>query len=385
MFLFTFGGNQNSGLNLLNTPILFEGDSNTDPNYSTVGWAKRALMHSGGRYYLPAGGNYANAGGSVSTAGYGGGGSMESSLPTVVARIQTMVSKFGRCVVWFQIGTNNGVSLPNDQAMLTNIVTQYRAAGAKVYANTCPTFGANNGYINGINTWIKTSGNVDGYVDVNLGINGTSAGSGDGTHYNANGAHAAGLLAGNYLASLAVTDSIYTSFNSSITDGTMAGTSGTNSTGSSGQVATGWTAQRNIGDGTIVCSKTTLDGKTAQRLVVNGGANGVYALFYRGDSYNFSTGDVIDGVCTMQISDVTDNSTISHVGLTVSEGSFPQNAGAAIFDAANWNSPQIFRTYPVARTGSGTSIGAGFAFQLSAGKTATFTIADIRSARRETA
>lgn len=364
----------------LSTPILFEGDSNTAPDYSNFpNWPKRARMYAGGRYYLPAGGNFAVPGAVVSTA-TGGANSMQSRKDAVVSKIAQMVALAGECIVWFQIGTNGdgGGGWTNSEPALIELVAAYRAAGARVYANTCPTFGASVAYFNSLNAWLMTPGNVDGYVDVNTFVVQTG-----GTHYDQADSDRVGAAVGAYLAALAVSTSIYSDPLTNVIAGGMTGTGGNPGANATGQLADGWTCARTIGDGTATLSKVTLAGNPAQRLSVTAGASGTYFRLSRSDATTLSTGDTVDGWATVQIVSATDSASILHAGISIAGGTFPSNSGSQI-DPANWAiGPQIWRVSPVSQASGGSSLASQINLYVAAGKTAVIDVADMRGGIRE--
>ena len=376
MFFFALNGGGSSSLYPVNTPILYEGDSNTDWFYQTNGWAKRALVNAGGRYYIPSGGDFAVAGSTVE--------SMVQRQAGVVTKIQSMVSKFGRCIVWFQIGTNGG-TIPTDINRLISIVAAYRSAGAKVYANCCPVFnGLPNGYIDPINDWIKTTGNVDGFVDVNTLM--SPSWTSDGTHYNDLSNNIVGGMVGSYLNGLMVTGDIYAANGVGFVDGSFSGSVTAPNPNVTGQLATGWNLYLQSGSGTVIASKTTLGGKNAQQMVFTGATSGdTTYVFTRSDALTFATGDAIDGFATVFFSNIQDASTVVTHSYTVGVGSeFPLSFGAPIISTALYtNAPQILRTYPSPRLTSGSSVASEFRITIAANKTATVIIADARGYLKE--
>lgn len=108
-----------------------------------------------------------------------------------------------------------------------------------------------------------------------------------------------GSLINNWLTSSLITP-LYTSstnlLESTAQNPELAGTAGVNGTGSSGQVANLWTSETNDGGIVIAATKTTLNGATAQRLVVSGTntTNGRVVNFRKTAAYSGQAGDWVE-------------------------------------------------------------------------------------------
>lgn len=356
----------------ISTPILFEGDSNTAWDYMNwPNWAKRALAKSDGRYYLPVGGDFAWAGATVASTSGAGSNSMEGRQAQVVAKITSLVSTFGRCVLYFQIGTNGTADTTGDIAVLATAVAAYKAAGARVYCNLAPEFYANS-YRTALNAAIRNGTvPVDGYVDPTPLVV-LAAGK---THYTENDNDAVGTAVANFLLGKITTNTIYSDTFAGFTIDPMSGSTGSVGTGGSGQLPTGWSSSRTSGDGTAVYSVSGPDanGLYTMQLALTGGASNTTFDITKSQALTFSLGDVVDGGATVAVISGTDESTILYGNISVGGGEFPKSANTAI-STAHWAGPYVWRGYPINQAAGGSTITKRAKFTIAAGKTAVITV-----------
>jgi hypothetical protein len=293
------------------------------------------------------------------------------------------------------IGTNADSSLAVAQAALTECIAAYRAAGATVICNLVfqqsgDTPGPGD-YRTELNTWLSAPGRVDHYMDARdpAGANVGVADLSDGTHLNLLGDKKLGTAAAAFLSELAVTSDVYTSNPVSFADGTLAGTAGTAGAGASGSFATGWTAARTLGDGSVVGSKVTLGGKTAQRLAFTGAAANTTIEFRRTFTVDQFTGEGWDMFATVEF--VSGGPPI-YVALSSDPGTasaddvyhFPSNSGTPLTTSEWGGAPFIWRGYAKQNlSGDTTSVEIRMLCQVAPGVTATFDIADIRLVLRD--
>jgi hypothetical protein len=366
----------------LSTPILFEGDSNTDWAYSVQGWPKIALADAGGRYYIPVGGDFATAGATVS----GNPNGLVARQSETVAKITAEVASFGHCIMWFQIGTNGGTASVDIPA-LTSLVQAWKSAGAFVIANTCPNWnGSVGGYVDQINTAIKNGTiPVNRYLDVQPYL----VQSGSVTHYDDDEKAAVGGAAGALLANLAVAGSIYTDSISGLVQDALTGTGGTAGNGSngiSGQLPDNWTSSRQTGNGTMVCSVVSsgVSGRRSIRLVATGGSQATNFKISKSESFSFNSGDVIDGWATVAL--VSTDDTIFKAMLRIGNAAFPATSTTTAFTPSTWNDAAglVWRGYPINQASSGSTITKDFTLVVAAGKTVTFEVSGFCHVVRET-
>jgi hypothetical protein len=371
----------------LNTPLLFEGDSNTDTQYSIASWAKRAVLEAGSRYYIPAGGFLAGAGGTISG---NNGNSMDARKDRAVALIQKMVAAYGLCVMYFQIGTNGAIGMTDEQAIsdLANLVSLYRGAGARVYANTCPTYGGTGNtsqtFLAKLNTWIMTAGNVDGFVDVNTVI--TAADSNDATHYNTSGCGKVGALAGTFLKDRIVTTSVYDDGAAPIFASEFAGTGGTGENQViNGDLTSGWIFKNVYQKAlTVTASKVQIDGHTFQRLKVDCGAEAALYSFepqQQGDLVA-AVGSYVELMATVRIVDGNGSYWLYNQSGGV-QGGFPARDTLVNLPISVWGGPFIWRTYtPFDRTAANGKQAFAILVSMDANTSITFDIGRMRSVVR---
>ena len=258
----------------LHSRIVFEGDSITagssGPQFSMF-----ALIRAMGRFFSPSGWNQ------------GVGGQTAAQMATQVANVTALNPK----VVVLLCGTNDLSGTADTAATIfANIrtcVDAYRAAGAKV-VSVC-VLPRNDGVWDAgeetrrlaLNDLIRAQVDVT-VVDVESTFNPTTMCL-DGLHPNYRGAIHLGNAVGDALNTLIVGDSVLTGYdtadnfligaseNPQLT-GTGGAVGGTPTP--TGQVANNWTVDHNDTTLTVVASKTTLNGRTAQRVQVSGNAAG---------------------------------------------------------------------------------------------------------------
>lgn len=365
------------GLFALSTPILVEGDSNTAWPYNLLNWMKRALTKAGGRFYIPVGGFFANAGAKID------GGSTNSMLArkdAMVAKITAEVATFGKCLVWFQIGTNGGDAVA-DIPTLTSIVNAYKAAGATVWCNLCPLFNAGTGYIQAINAAIVAGTiPVHGYINVQPVVI-----PADGkTHYSEPEHDAVGALVAAQMLTMIDADPIYDDAFPGFTVDAMTGTGGTPGTGGSGQLPTGFSGSRQSGNATVVYSIVgpDADGLYAIDMVVTAGTTRSQFTLSKTEALALALGDVVEGGATVQVLSATDDASILHAHVAIAGGYFPASSVAAL-TPAYWDDPLVWRTYPINQASAGASFTKQFRCYVEAGKSAAFRIKGFFHAVRE--
>lgn len=368
----------------LHTPLLFEGDSNTDEGYSVNGWAKRVRTLSGQRFYVPPGGNYAAAG--STTSGTTGSGSPISRLSTTVAAITAQVARTGKCVMWCQIGTNGEGSGNTALQSLTQMCEAWKNAGAFVIMTNCPpNYGGgsdiNAGYRAQFLTALRTlqaAGTVDVVLDLEADAGYTIADSGDGTHHSESGHQKIAVAGIAKLIPYLSSNSISSDAGASVVTGTFEGAAGAASTQTSGVIASGWTGSVNIGDGTAVLSKPTAN---KQRIVLSGGTTGAYFVLTRTDARTVQAGETYDSYATFEIV-ASSAQSLTALYLVSSYGSFPANTVLDI-DRTNWAGPSVFRTYNAATASAGaSSITHTIVAAVAAGQSATVDVSDMRCVLR---
>lgn len=364
----------------ISTPIIVEGDSNTSWTYGNqANWLKRALAYAGGRFYLPPGGDYANGGATIGQAPGDGANSMEGRQAAVVARIQEMIADFGRCVVYFQIGTNGNSDGSGDAAKLAAIVQAYKAAGAIVWCNLAPEW-APSAYRTAVNGAIRNGTvPVDGYVDPTPAL--TQAGAGT-THYDEAESAAVGNLVATFLRGKITTDTIYT--DPLLVVDALAGTGGNVGASGTGQLPDGWTATKTVGDGTAAFSMSgpDPDGRYTMRIAVTAGAQLTTFRVAKSHALAFATGDVIDGGATITGVAATDADSCPLLYTRIGDATFPKNANSK-FVQANWAQPSVWRGLPVNQTSGGATINKEIWLSAAAGKSVTIDVKGVFHCVRE--
>lgn len=255
----------------LHSRIVFEGDSITagssGPQFSAF-----AIMRSGGRFFQPAGWNQ------------GVGGQTAAQMATQVASVTALNPK----VVVLLAGTNDlSGTADSDATIFANIrtcINAYKAAGARV-VNICVLPRNDAVWDAGeetrrlaLNERIRAQTDVK-VVDVEATFNPTTM-CDDGLHPNYRGAIHLGNAVGDVLSTMIVPTSVFTGYDGvgnflvgSGDNPLLTGTTGVKSgtPAPTGEVATGWTLEHNAGASIVIAaSKTTLNGKTAQRIQVSG-------------------------------------------------------------------------------------------------------------------
>lgn len=256
----------------LNSRIAFEGDSITAGSSGPT-YVQFALITSGGRYYAPPGYNQAT------------GGQTAAQMATQVANVAALNPK----VVVFMAGTNDlGGTEDTPEEIFANIrtcVEAYQAAGANV-VSIC-VLPRDDDTWNGLGTsrepdrlalneLIRAQSDVT-IIDLEDSFD-TDTMTVDGLHPNYTGAILIGNAVGAALSNLIVEDPITyltdESTNILISANENPGMTGTTGTKSgtatpTGEVASKWTVSEN-GGMTVVASKTTLNGREAQKITVSG-------------------------------------------------------------------------------------------------------------------
>lgn len=282
----------------LHSRLVFEGDSITAGSSGPT-YAQFAITGSRGRYYCPVSYNQ------------GTGGQTAAQMATQVANVTALNPK----VVVFLAGTNDlSGTVDTPTTIYNNIRTcnaAYIAAGARVI-NIC-VLPRNDATWNALsasrkadrttlNSLIKAQTDVT-VVDLESTFDPTTH-CVDGLHPN----YAGAILIGNAVATklnsnIVGTDpaSLYLDASNFLVGATenpgLTGTTGVKSgtPAPTGEVATGWTVSHNDGM-TVVCSKTTLNGRTAQRIVVSGtnSTNGRVVNLLNTVTYSGTVGQVYD-------------------------------------------------------------------------------------------
>lgn len=395
-----------------NTVLLVEGDSNTSWDFRKTNWLRHALIRTIGRYWLPPGGNFANAGATASANTVPDGNSMEERQASFVAYCQAWRDRGFQVLAAHLIGTNfDGQGLAHTQSRLTSWHSAVRATGAKVLAigvypqtgDTPPDNRSN------LVDWLaaeKAAGRVDYFFNSRdpAGANITGADMADGTHLSTTGANCGdyklGVAFAAYLNSLSSTSDIYDVNPTSLVDGDLGGTGGT-LTNSSGAAADGWTLNRSAGDHTVTGSVVTsgLDGRRTQRITVaNNGTVTSTVRFERTFTLDHAAGECWDTFALVQMVSggpfVTAFLTSQPNNAASSDHmDFPANTGTAL-ELVNWGGEAVlWRGYAGTSAASpnpanasiqaaATNVLIRFQFQVGAGNGFVFDIADVRHLRR---
>lgn len=359
---------QSSSVLALDTPMLFEGDSNTAFGYGAWNWAWQTLVKTQGRFYVPTGGNFAVPGATLGETG--NGNSVEARKPALLARITELVAEHGACLINIMIGTNGG-NWANDEAIYNAWVLECRNAGATVVVYTCPVFtSVPNSYQSAMNSWLLASPLPDAVVDVNSLALGLDDGGGK-THYTAADTTLVANLAGQTLNSMIESASTYSNKTNNLIEENFAGSVVASGAGVSGNVATGWTASRLFGDGNAVLSKTQND---AQQITVTAGVSDTMFKLSRNVNQAYVAGDVLDGILTMALSSVTDLTTVKNYGIGAGASNIPTPLGMSVGDPTAFANADVYRTYAQAASSNSSTTELVIYLNVEAGKSATITV-----------
>lgn len=260
-----------SSLLPLHSRFVAEGDSITAGSNGPT-WTQFALTRTRGRFYAPVGHNQAT------------GGQTAAQMATQVAAVTALNPK----VVGFGPGTNDlSGTVDTPATIFANMRTcidAYKAVGARV-VQFCvlPRNDATWTGLSGVrqadritlNNLIKAQTDVS-VIDLEATFNPTTM-CVDGLHPNYDGAILIGHAMGDAMNALVVQGDVLENYLSADNflvgaseNPALTGTAGTPTPANvTGQVATSWTLEEN-GGMTVVASKTTLNGRTAQRFVVSG-------------------------------------------------------------------------------------------------------------------
>lgn len=256
----------------LHSRLVFEGDSITIGSSGPT-YAGFALIRAQGRFFSPSGYNQ------------GTGGQTAAQMATQVASVTALNPK----VVVFLCGTNDLSGTADTPATIfanmRTMTTAYKAAGARVVQicvlprNDATWTGLSAGRqadretLNGL---IRAQTDVR-IVDLEATFDPTTM-CVDGLHPNYRGAILVGNAVGDVLNTLITGQSVLTGYDTSDNflvgaseNPLLSGTAGTRSgtPQPTGQAADNWTVTHNDAF-TVACSKTTLNGRTAQRIQVSG-------------------------------------------------------------------------------------------------------------------
>jgi lysophospholipase L1-like esterase len=257
----------------LHARAVAEGDSITAGSSGPT-YLQFAIIRTQGRYFLPSGYNLA----------VGGQTAAQMAEPAQISAVLALNPK----LVYYLSGTNDLSGTADTPAQIfanqRTSVAAYLAAGAKVvFICTLPRNDA---------TWLGlTQARRDdrvtlvnlqraqtdvSVVDLESAFDPTTM-TLDGLHPNYLGAITVGNAAGDAANLRIVSDSVLTGYNGAgnflvgaSENPLLSGTAGSKGTGVTGDVADLWTAETNDAGITVVASKTTLNGRTAQRLVISG-------------------------------------------------------------------------------------------------------------------
>jgi hypothetical protein len=370
-----------------NTPIFFEGDSNTGWGFGTgLNWSKFALMFSGGRTWLPPGGHFANPGSTVAYSS--SGNSMDARKATVAA---SLAQYAGKKIVWFQIGTNAEAGQPAAFPATTElaaIIAAWKAAdpgNVIVIANTLTynTDDSNLARADALNAWLRTPGNVDYVLDVNAPVSPLVRNMGSpNTHYSRAQNILVGQAAANLIGTIVAAGTPYAlptpTYDPTADFGAFSTQTGT---GFSGSYPANWTPSRVSGTGTVVASQTTVDGKPALQLAFTGGTSGNTTFqFRRLVSGSFATGTILDSFAKVRVN--ASSAPIPYVGLSEIEGGshFPIGLQSGLdLTASELPETYIYRTYSVAMASAETQLDLRFRVTVAANATATITLSEPQS------
>ncbi len=366
------------GLLAAGTPIWFEGDSNTAFGFNTMNWSKRVLQYSGFRLWLPPGAHLARGGATIA----GGDNSMTARLPDLLASLALYP---GPKIVWFMIGTNSEPGQTSGYAATTelaNWVSQVRAAGAQVWANTCMfnKDGGNTTRITALNAWINTPGNVDRVLNVNPGLFTNSNGT-DNTHLPSSQHELIGVAGAALVNSLVAegTPLSQTPGANIIYSPDFGSWAAQSASGISGSFPGAWTATRVSGTGTLVGSQTTQSGQPAMQLVMDNPAgataNAVFRL-RRVITTSQAAGTILDA--WLRVGLPASNTTgIAYAGMTVEGGSWPNSLIAGLnYPFPESTGPLYWRTYTTPLAASVTSINFDVTFSVRPGESFTFVLSE---------
>lgn len=269
--LMSSGGFAGVPLLSMHARLVFEGDSITAGS-SGPAYSQFAISRSRGRFYCPSGYNQAT------------GGQTAAQMATQVANVTALSPKAVVCLS----GTNDLSGTADTPATIfanqRTAVDGYKAAGARVvFICTLPRNDT---------TWTNLSAGRQAdrttlvnlqraqtdveIVDLESTFDPTTM-CVDGLHPNYLGAITIGQAVGDKLNEIIVAGDIFADYLAAdnylfgaTENPALTGTAGSKSgAGVTGEVANLWTVEEN-GGMTVVCSKTTLNGKTAQRVVVSG-------------------------------------------------------------------------------------------------------------------
>lgn len=260
-----------SSLLALHSRAAAEGDSITAGSSGPT-YMQFALSRTRGRFYTPIGWNQAT------------GGQTAAQMAAQVAAVTALNPK----VVFFLSGTNDLSGTADTPAQIFAnqrlCVDAYRAAGARVvFICTLPrndalwlglTQARRDDRVTLVN--LQRAQTDVGLVDLEATFNPTTM-CDDGLHPNYLGAITIGHAAGDVANAYVVQDDVLANYLGAdnflvgaAENPALTGTTGTLTPANvTGQAATGWTLEEN-GGMTVVASKTTLNGRTAQRFVVSG-------------------------------------------------------------------------------------------------------------------
>lgn len=282
----------------LNSRAVFLGDSITAGS-SGLSYIFPSMMYAGGRFYAPPDANQ----------GIGG-----NTTAQMLARIASSTDLLPKVLVVLG-GTNDITGLSSTAAEiesnLRGIYDAAEAAGSQVVAVTItprndsswennPT--AYEAVRTAVNIWIKSQSDVKA-VDMDAAGFDPSTMTLEGLHPNRVGAYLIGQEVGGAMASLADTGSMLyvdpSDWDDLLDDNDLAGTAGSKAGvggNVSGDVATGWHLDTNVGGITVVGSKTTTsDGYVKQVITISGTATSTGTVtFYRNQPYSGVAGDVYD-------------------------------------------------------------------------------------------
>lgn len=358
------------------TAILIEGDSNTAFGFNTLNWSKWLLEFCGNRLWLPHGGHLANGGSTIAYSS--SSNSMIARLPTLLSILNSIT---GPKIVWFMIGTNAEAGQGTSFAATTELadwVSQVRATGAKVYANTC-FFQKDNSNVNRIttlNNWIRTPGNVDGYLDVNPTLF-TNSNGGDDTHLSAAQHLQIGQAAATYASTFVAAGTPFEqrTQNTIIYSPDLTGFTAKSGTGFSGNFPANWTPSRTSGSGAMVGSEAILEGQPAMQVTyTNDIANTTNSTFRlrRVISSSRQIGDLLDSWVRV---DWVSSSTavIPYAGLSAGNGVWPNSLiGGLDYPFPEASAPRWWRTYSQALDAATSSLNFDITVTLRPGDSATF-------------
>lgn len=342
----------------LSAPVMFSGDSITSPNTPMGVYAYPAWFQvlTDGNYYCGPSGNRGVAG---------------ERIDQILAHTDAdLALNPGVKLVNIMAGTNDvtqRVSGSRTAALviadLTSFYAKCRAAGARIIAYTVPrasTYDANQETMRGdINTWIKAQAASDlKVVDVESLFDPATQ-SQDGVHPDPGAAYqiakAGAVYANAWMDPAATLLTASSPSGNLFSNWGLTGTNGGKFGGVTGSVASSMDVSGYTNGPSVVCSKTTLRGYTAQRIVLSGTptASGIVSVFLWGTSFSAVDGSNYEAFADYEVA----ASPTGINGFRTEMLGYLLSSAVAVPDTDPlWSTDTIsgcIRTMPITKVGSG--------------------------------